>query len=342
LGQFLRTLKFGIFDHLDRGGRPMSELYDERLRIAELYDRLGFHAYHLAEHHSTPLGMAPSPSVLLAAIAQRTRRLRIGPLVYLLPLYHPLRLAEEIAMLDHLSQGRFEIGIGRGRSPIELMLYGRDVDTAQSIYEETLAILELAFTVERLTFKGKHFDFRDVPIELRPRQQPHPPFWYGVGTPDSAEEYGQRGFNAVTLARAEPAAVLVKRFYDAGTRAGWQDRLMGVCRFIVVGETDREAEALAARAYPIWHASFFELFYRYGQKPVQTSWAPSFAEMQASGLAFAGAPATVAMALRAQLELVDANYLVGQFVFGDMSLAESHKSVALFAEQVMPKLVKSE
>jgi alkanesulfonate monooxygenase SsuD/methylene tetrahydromethanopterin reductase-like flavin-dependent oxidoreductase (luciferase family) len=338
----VRKLKFGIFDHLDRGGRSITELYDERLHIVELYDRLGFHAYHLAEHHSTPLGMAPSPSVFLSSIAQRTKRLRFGPLVYLLPLYHPLRLAEEIAMLDHLSRGRFEIGIGRGRSPIELMLYGQDVDTAQSVYEETLAVLHLAFTQERLTFKGKHFDFRDVPIELRPLQQPHPPFWYGVGTPDSAAEYGQRGFNAVTLAKTGPAAELARSFYDAVSRGGSQDRCMGICRFIVVGETDREAEALAARAYPVWHQSFFELFYRYGQKPVQTTWAPSFAEMQASGLAFAGAPATVAKALRVQLELVDANYLVGQFVFGDMSLAEGLKSVALFGERVMPELMKLE
>jgi len=341
-GDFLRKLKFGIFDHLDRGGRPITELYDERLRIAELYDRLGFHTYHLAEHHSTPLGMAPSPSVLLAAIAQRTRRLRFGPLVYLLPLYHPLRLAEEIAMLDHLSQGRFEIGIGRGRSPIELMLYGQNVEEAQSVYEEVLAVIEIAFTQERLSFKGKHFDFRDVPIELRPRQRPHPPFWYGVGTPESAEEYGLRGFNAVTLAKAEPAAVLAKRFYEAGARGRWLDRRMGICRFIVVGETDSEAEAVAARAYRVWHQSFFELFYRYGQKPVQTTWAPSFGEMEASGLAFAGAPATVAEALRAQLELVDANYIVGQFVFGDMSLAESYKSITLFGEQVMPELDKAE
>jgi alkanesulfonate monooxygenase SsuD/methylene tetrahydromethanopterin reductase-like flavin-dependent oxidoreductase (luciferase family) len=268
--------------------------------------------------------------------------LRFGPLVYLLPLYHPLRLAEEIAMLDHLSQGRLEIGIGRGRSPIELMLYGQNVEEAQSVYEETLAVIELSFTQERLTFKGKHFNFENVPVELRPRQQPHPPFWYGVGTPDSAEEYGLRGFNAVTLAKAEPAAVLTKRFYEATARGGWQDRCMGICRFIVVGETDREAEALAARAYPVWHQSFFELFYRYGQKPVQTTWAPSFAEMQASGLAFAGSPATVAKALRSQLELVGANYLVGQFVFGDMSLAESLKSVTLFGEQVIPALVMSE
>ena len=118
----MEELKFGVFDHLDRGGRSMSDLYEQRLQIVEQYARAVFYAYHVAEHHSTPLGMAPSPSVFLSAVAQRTKALRFGPLVYLLPLYHPLRLAEEIAMLDHLSHGRLEVGIGRGRSPIELML----------------------------------------------------------------------------------------------------------------------------------------------------------------------------------------------------------------------------
>ena len=88
----MSDLKFGVFDHLDRGKRAISELYDQRLKIVEQYERSGFHAYHLAEHHSTPLGMAPSPSVFLSAVAQRTKTLRFGPMVYLLPLYHPIRL----------------------------------------------------------------------------------------------------------------------------------------------------------------------------------------------------------------------------------------------------------
>ena len=109
-------MEFGIFDHLDRSGLPLKEYYEARLKLIETYDRSGFYAYHVAEHHSTPLGMAPSPSVFLSAIAQRTRRLRFGPLVYALPLHHPLRLVEEICMLDHLSGGRLEIGFGRGSS----------------------------------------------------------------------------------------------------------------------------------------------------------------------------------------------------------------------------------
>ena len=118
-------MKFGVFDHLDRGDLPLKDFYRERLRLIEAYEQAGFYAYHLAEHHSTPLGMAPSPSVFLAAVAERTRRLRFGPLVYALPLHHPLRLIEEICMLDQMSGGRLEIGFGRGASPVETALYGQ-------------------------------------------------------------------------------------------------------------------------------------------------------------------------------------------------------------------------
>src|SRR5579875_3685770 len=110
-------MEFGIFDHVDRNGLPLAEFYETRLKLVEAYDRHGFFGYHVAEHHATPLGLAPSPSLYLSAVAQRTARLRFGPLVYLLPFYHPLRLIEEICMLDQMSRGRLQIGVGRGISP---------------------------------------------------------------------------------------------------------------------------------------------------------------------------------------------------------------------------------
>ena len=110
-------MKFGVFDQNDRSGLPLAEQYEKRLLLAELSDRLGFHAFHMSEHHGTSLSMTPSPSVWMAALAQRTKRLRLCPLVYLLPTYHPARLYEEICILDHLSGGRFEFGVGRGASP---------------------------------------------------------------------------------------------------------------------------------------------------------------------------------------------------------------------------------
>src|SRR3954463_5549246 len=186
-GSLMTDLTFGIFDHLDRGHRSIAQLYEERLQIVAAYERAGFYAYHLAEHHSTPLGMAPSPNVFLSAVAQRTKTLRFGPLVYLLPLYHPIRLAEEIAMLDQLSHGRLEVGVGRGRSPIELKLYDRDAAEGQAVYNEALAILQQALRPEPTNFPGNNFNSRDVPFERRPARQPHPPFWYGVGAPEGAE-----------------------------------------------------------------------------------------------------------------------------------------------------------
>src|SRR5215470_9591036 len=129
-------MQFGVFDHLERNDLALGDYYEARLRIVEAYDRLGFYGYHVAEHHSTPLGMAPSPSVFLAAVAQRTRRLRFGPLVYALPLYHPLRMIEEICMLDQMSRGRLEIGFGRGSVPAELIYYGQDPAEAQERYVE--------------------------------------------------------------------------------------------------------------------------------------------------------------------------------------------------------------
>src|SRR3712207_4984211 len=127
-------MEFGVFDHLDRPGGPLGQFYNSRLALAELYDRLGFYAYHLAEHHATPLGMAPSPTVFLSAVAQRTTRLRFGPLVLPLPLYQPIRIIEEICMLDQLSGGRLEIGFGRGAQPLELKIFGEDPAQAQERY----------------------------------------------------------------------------------------------------------------------------------------------------------------------------------------------------------------
>src|SRR5690348_2470516 len=138
-------MKFGIFDQNDWTGRRVSDQYNMRFELASLYEALGFHIYHVSEHHGTPLSTAPSPSVFLAALSQRTNTIRLGPLVYLLPAYEPLRLAEEISMLDHLSEGRFEFGVGRGASPHEMGFFGIAPDDMNPMYIEALTILTAAF-----------------------------------------------------------------------------------------------------------------------------------------------------------------------------------------------------
>ncbi len=190
------NVEFGIFDHIDRGGRELEQLYEDRLSLVETYERLGYHGYFVAEHHATPLGMAPSPGIFLSAVAQRTQRIRLGPLVYLLPLYNPLRLIWEICMLDQLSKGRFQLGVGRGISVFELGYHNVNAMHSRALFQETLDVVLLGLREKVLNYEGRHHVYSDVPMELAPVQKPHPPLWAGVNSPQSAIPPAKRGMNS--------------------------------------------------------------------------------------------------------------------------------------------------
>lgn len=332
-------MEFGVFDHVDLSDLPLADYYESRLKIIETYDRNGFFGYHMAEHHATPLGMAPSPSVFMAAIAQRTRRLRFGPMVYALPLYHPVRMIEEICMLDQMSRGRVEIGFGRGSSATEIEFYGGDPADSQAIYNEALELIIKGLTERNLSFAGKHFRVDDMPMALEPYQKPHPPIWYGVHAPDSAERAARRGLKVIDLDTPAATRECFDRF-----RATWTTvrpteplPLMGIGRFIVVGETDAAALALARRAYPRWHKSFTYLHARARYIPAHPR-PPHFDGVLEDGRGIAGSPSTVLAALRKQIAETGANYVVGQFAFGDMTTEEALTSIELFVKRVMPEL----
>jgi alkanesulfonate monooxygenase SsuD/methylene tetrahydromethanopterin reductase-like flavin-dependent oxidoreductase (luciferase family) len=332
-------MEFGIFDHLDRSPSSLADYYEERLTIVEAFDRAGFHAYHLAEHHATPLGMAPSPSVFLSAVAQRTKRLRFGPMIFALPLYHPIRMIEEICMLDQMSGGRLDVGFGRGASPIELDLFGVNPDEARDIYDEALEIVVRGLSERTLSFKGKHFAFENVPMELEPLQRPHPPLWYGVHANDSAVRSARQGLNVISL-----DGVTATRGFSDSYRAAWKDSgragpmpKFGLGRMLVVADTDAEALRLAERAYPMWHDSFNALFKIHGRIPSHAR-PPRFSGMIADTRGLCGSPRTVTEIVRKQMAEAGADYFVGQFSFGDLTLKETLRSVELFTNEVMPAL----
>jgi alkanesulfonate monooxygenase SsuD/methylene tetrahydromethanopterin reductase-like flavin-dependent oxidoreductase (luciferase family) len=335
-------MDFGVFDHLDRYDGPLADYYEARLRLIEQYDQAGFFGYHVAEHHATPLGMAPSPSVFLAAVAQRTKRLRFGPMVYALPLYHPLRLIEEICMLDQMSGGRLDIGFGRGASPIELAYFGQNAKQAPAIYAEGVEVMIKGLTQRTLSHKGEYFQFDNVPIEVWPLQKPHPPIWYGVHAPDAAERAARRGLHTINLDPTHETRACSERY-----RAVWRETRgdaplpkLGLGRFIVVADTDEAALALARRAYPVWHAAFTFLPRLHGV--TQTHPRPAdFDTLAARGQGFAGSPASMTKWLRAQIDETQTNYVVGQLAFGDLSPEECRRSVELFAKHVMPALRSS-
>jgi alkanesulfonate monooxygenase SsuD/methylene tetrahydromethanopterin reductase-like flavin-dependent oxidoreductase (luciferase family) len=337
-------MKFGVFDHLDASGAPLAEFYENRLRLAEAYDRIGIHALHIAEHHATPLGMSPSPSVFLSAVAQRTKRLRMGPLVYTLALYHPLRLADEICMLDQLSGGRFELGVGRGVSPIEIEYFGFDPAKSQAMYLEAYRVILQALTGGMggtLSFEGSYYRFKDVPLQLAPLQRPHPPIWYGLSNPESAEFAADNKFNVVSNAAPKSVRVITDRYRAEWAKKGNDPKkipFIGIARHVVVADTDAEAMKLARRAYARWWESFICLWRMRGIKPPFTTYTEDFDAILNNGQAIVGAPDTVRETIASQAKDAGLNYFLLRFAFGDLTLEESMRSVELFASLVQPAL----
>jgi alkanesulfonate monooxygenase SsuD/methylene tetrahydromethanopterin reductase-like flavin-dependent oxidoreductase (luciferase family) len=331
--------QFGIFDQNDHGPYPLAEQYEKRLQLISLYDACGFRTYHMSEHHSTPLNRAPSPSVFLSAITQRTKRLRFGALVYVLPTHHPLRLAEEICMLDHLSHGRIEVGIGRGASPHELAFWGVDPGAAQAIYVEAYNVIMQALTQGEVNFAGKHYQFTKVPIDLKPLQAPHPPLWYAVPVPEGAAWPAQNRINIVCGGSLPRVREITDRYRAAWATAGFSSEplpLLGINRFVIMADSDREAMALGRRAWPRFYASFMKLWKLHGTQPRYARIPEDFDTLVQNGGAIAGSPGTIRDRVRHMTEEAGANYFISQFSFGDLTQEEVTHSVGLFARELLP------
>ena len=334
-------MKIGVFDHFDSDGRPLNEQYEWRLNLVEAYDRTGIDIYHLAEHHSTPLGLAPSPSVFLAAVAQRTKRLRFGPMVYTLSLHHPLRVLEEACMLDQMSNGRLELGVGRGVSPLESAFYGVDPKQSRDVYVEVLEVLLKGFQSKTIDHDGKLYQFKATPVVIAPFQRPHPPLWYGVLGADGVDWPAQHAMNIATNALTPAVRDITDRY-----RAQWQAMgrdpaklpLLGMSRHVVIAESDAEALVTARHSYARWYDSFTYLWRLHNVPPVAAAYPPTVEESMAIGMSFVGSPATVRAKLREAIEITGVNYLMLRFAFGDMSLDEALRSAELFARDVRPGL----
>jgi alkanesulfonate monooxygenase SsuD/methylene tetrahydromethanopterin reductase-like flavin-dependent oxidoreductase (luciferase family) len=331
-------MKFGIFEHMDDSGLPVGQHFQNRLSLIEAYDRYGFYAYHLAEHHGTPLGLAPSPGLFLAAVAQRTKRLRFGPLVYSLPLYHPVRLIEEICMLDQMSGGRFELGVGRGVSPFEVGFFGVNPSDGPRQFPEALRVIKQGLTADELTFSGEFYEFSKVPMVLKPVQRPHPPLWYGVLTPEAAYWAAFESANIVTLVPPGPARAVIDRYRQEWKNFGRAEDelpLMGLSRHVVLAETDAAAIRIAERAYRLWLKHMELLWVRHGTT-LPLGLPPEIGPLLQAAAAFAGTASKFKTFVRDQIEQTGANYFVCDVAFGDLTPEESMRTVELIAHEIMP------
>src|SRR5579883_3226075 len=300
-------MKVGLFDHVERAvDRPLATQLDERLKFAVAAEAAGFYCLHVAEHHGTPLNMVPVPGVYLGAVARATKRMRIGPLVYLLPLYSPLRLIEEICMLDHLSYGRLDIGVGRGVSPFELKYHKVEHADSRDIFVDAFNCLSAGLVTETLTYKGAYYEYENVPIALRPLQQPHPPLWYASSNEIGSTWAGDHGLHFVTLGPMATAkanieaykAALAKRGAPVQPKAEFPGgAVIGVQRHIFVADTDAEAHRFGKPAMDVHLAHLNWLRTKHGVTgPTSRLNVPrgeNFEACLADGSVIAGSPQTV-------------------------------------------------
>jgi alkanesulfonate monooxygenase SsuD/methylene tetrahydromethanopterin reductase-like flavin-dependent oxidoreductase (luciferase family) len=344
-------MKIGLFDHVEHGQRPLATLFDERLAFARAADEAGLYCLHVAEHHATPLNMVPVPGVYLGAVARATRRMRLGPLVYLLPLYSPLRLIEEICILDHLSYGRLEVGVGRGVSPFELRYHKVDHEESRDIFIDAFNCISAGLTTDSLSYAGSHYSYEQVPIALRPLQQPHPAFWYGSSNTVGSTWAGERGLHFVTLGPMATAKANIDAFKEAFARRGRAAQpkaefpggvAIGVQRHVFVADTEEEARRFARPAMDVHLANLNWLRNKHGVTGLTSRLnVPRGADYEAcvaDRTVISGDPEQVRTEIERQVRELGINYLLAYLFLGTMTLNEALRSLQLFSTEVMPRL----
>ncbi len=356
-------LSFSIFDlmHYPYGNDPAAfdpalakRVYDEHMEEWLEAERLGFDAVFLSEHHFTAYNLMPSPNLMVAALAARTTTLRVGIMINVVPFHQPVRLAEEAAMLDVLSGGRLEFGIGRGIDFQELQKFGMSYDELRPRFEDGVDLMLKAWTQERFEHDGPHHRIGQASLYPRPLQRPHPPVWVAAESPPTIEWTASHGFGMGTIFL--PTSQVKEKFdhyLDAGRRHG---KPLTPAHFMLfrnayVAPTDDEAIADAEPALtemlilfkdaavppdlslmPDSYAFHRESFRAFEEPP------ESFQDIVDAGLILCGSPATVADQLRAQRDAVGMEQVALLFAFGTLPHEKVLRSIRLFAEQVIPAL----
>jgi alkanesulfonate monooxygenase SsuD/methylene tetrahydromethanopterin reductase-like flavin-dependent oxidoreductase (luciferase family) len=332
--------RFGIFDWIEASRRAPREVYEHKLELAAAADRAGFHAYLIAEHQGTPLSIDGSPSVMLSAMFQRTRRLRAGALTFCLPWYDPYRFYNEVCMLDQMSGGRLEMGVGRGVSPIESKIFGlQSVEESRQKYRESLDWFFRFAESDVVRYRGEKIELYNKPV-----QKPWPPLWFPSSNKESIDFTARHGYHTAFLGRLADCKPLFDRYRelwhahrdDPGRHnAHVPSPFLAKTQHLVVAETEAEAERLGLEAYATWASHIHHLTRKLGRPDVHKT--TPFDADSAQPL-IVGAPRTALEKLREVLRITTANYLLCIFSFGDLPAEHAMRSLELFSQEVKPAL----
>jgi alkanesulfonate monooxygenase SsuD/methylene tetrahydromethanopterin reductase-like flavin-dependent oxidoreductase (luciferase family) len=351
-------MRFGTYFFLQAPpGRSGADVLPEEVDQMVLAEELGFDSIWLTEHHYADYGLSSAPSVLLATVAARTTRIRLGIAVYVIPFHHPLRLAEETASIDILSGGRLIVGLGRGNRPMEFFGHGVPQEESRSRMEEGVDILLQAWTKDRVTYSGRHWQIDDVPVYPKPLQQPHPPLAFAVTSPETIAWAAQHGYQMLSSGLGTPLATTVNNrdlyvqgLRDHGYGQAEIDHLLSrwvVTKHVYVAPTD--AEALAeAKGPEMWYRDSFirslsadglvgldQSVYSGAEAMMARLRGQTWEDLVADPLVI-GSPATVAAKI-SDLERVGVGEVVCWMNFGGLPPDRVRRSMRLFAQEVMPR-----
>jgi alkanesulfonate monooxygenase SsuD/methylene tetrahydromethanopterin reductase-like flavin-dependent oxidoreductase (luciferase family) len=344
--------RFGIFDHIeDIPGTPTSQLFRDRLKLIKMADRAGFGGYHLAEHHGSGLCMAPSQELFIAAASQVTSDIRLGPMVKLLPMHHPVRLVEDICTLDQLTDGRLEFGVGRGAVPIEHYWFSRDWWESRDRFTDVLGIIKHALSAGEISSaQSSFYDFPTMPLSTKPLQE-RIPFWY-PGSPVTA---GRHGMSLMWPGKISEAAF---EQYLETWHAHKDDEMrfdgpdseprVGYSMPLAIATTEAEARDVARRGMEglvrrTHNAHRFDHLKLSEQEcyDAQGALRAIIANMEPAIQIGSGTPAQIVERLGALLEDGMVDYICLMFPTGDMTFEESERTLGLLITEVIPQLEPS-
>jgi alkanesulfonate monooxygenase SsuD/methylene tetrahydromethanopterin reductase-like flavin-dependent oxidoreductase (luciferase family) len=360
-------MKFAYFSHVWRKeNMTPHERYELLWRELELADTLKFDYGFCVEHHFSPEeSWMSSPSLFTAAAGMRTKHMRIGPMGYVVPLYNPLRLAEDIAILDQMLNGRFEMGLVPGINPSYFGPFGLDYDERKTPTLEYVEYLRAAYGENQpFSFKGEHYDTENAALSVQPIQRPHPPIWMQSRDPETLKFCAKNGLNTgyFLIYPREDAAPRYRKFLEDWQKAGWAHKPnIAYCTLVFVDETDEKAidKALkqAARAYEgflppaLPGESFEERVVRHSKKFDERGEGGATVIMANlfnpeylidNDLVFIGSPETVTRKLRKYAKDGVFNTFMGEFNFAELAEEDVMRSVKLFGEEVIPALADFE
>ena len=366
----MAKLALGLYDVFSQATMDeapvVADVYEAHIRTVQEAERLGYQYYFSIEHQTSPISYLSAPNIYLTALARHTSTIRFGVMIYQLPFHNPIRLAQDAAMLDHLSRGRLEFGAGTGVSPHEFMRWNMPFAQRRETSEEALDIIIKAWTEDRVTYDGAFFKFVEVMTTPKPYQQPHPPVWFAAHSAASFEYAARHNFHVSQNIDIDP--VIAEKF--ATWRQLWKDCAHPgpmprtfLTRHVHVAESDAQARAEAEAhlatprmAEPAFSAAAQARLAQAGIKPgpdggyAGEAGTPERLELRRvfrersrsydfwidNGLALVGSPDTVIRKIREQHDLIGHDVLCTQHGFGHLAPELVNKSIQLFGKEVIP------